>query len=92
MVAAQLPEITPLKPPQIFIAPGRDKGLQQTARARDVAVWSQTARVLPPLSDTDPPKGIGEVVMIPVAGAMPKCHASAPASGFVLGELMHSLV
>ncbi len=39
-------------------------------RASDVAVWSQTGMVLPPLSDTDPPKGIAEVVMIPVVGAI----------------------
>jgi CO/xanthine dehydrogenase Mo-binding subunit len=39
-------------------------------RATDVAVWNQTAEVLPPLSDTDPPKGIAEVVMIPVVGAI----------------------
>jgi CO/xanthine dehydrogenase Mo-binding subunit len=39
-------------------------------RARDVAVWTQTATVLPPLSETDPPKGIAEVVMIPVVGAI----------------------
>ncbi|WP_323121140.1 xanthine dehydrogenase family protein molybdopterin-binding subunit [Burkholderia alba] len=39
-------------------------------RATDVAVWSQTGEVLPPLSETDPPKGIAEVVMIPVVGAI----------------------
>jgi CO/xanthine dehydrogenase Mo-binding subunit len=39
-------------------------------RASDVAVWTQTGEVLPPLSDTDPPKGIAEVVMIPVVGAI----------------------
>jgi CO/xanthine dehydrogenase Mo-binding subunit len=39
-------------------------------RSRDVAVWSQSATVLPPLSETDPPKGIAEVVMIPVVGAI----------------------
>ncbi|MGO4813088.1 xanthine dehydrogenase family protein molybdopterin-binding subunit [Cupriavidus sp. 2MCAB6] len=39
-------------------------------RASDVAVWSQTGIVLPPVSDTDPPKGIAEVVMIPVVGAI----------------------
>lgn len=39
-------------------------------RARDVAVWTQTGTVLPPLSETDPPKGIAEVVMIPVVGAI----------------------
>ncbi|MFM9433011.1 CO/xanthine dehydrogenase Mo-binding subunit [Janthinobacterium sp. CG_23.3] len=39
-------------------------------RASDVAVWKQSADVLPPLTDTDPPKGIAEVVMIPVVGAI----------------------
>ncbi len=39
-------------------------------RAKDVAVWSQTGEVLPPLSETDPPKGIAEVTMIPVVGAI----------------------
>ncbi len=39
-------------------------------RASDVAVWTQTGHALPPLSETDPPKGIAEVVMIPVVGAI----------------------
>lgn len=39
-------------------------------RASDVAVWTQTGEVLPPLTETDPPKGIAEVVMIPVVGAI----------------------
>jgi CO/xanthine dehydrogenase Mo-binding subunit len=39
-------------------------------RAADVAVWKQTGEVLPPISDTDPPKGIAEVVMIPVVAAI----------------------
>jgi len=39
-------------------------------RASDVAVWAQTGEVLPPLSETDPPKGMAEVVMIPVVGAI----------------------
>jgi CO/xanthine dehydrogenase Mo-binding subunit len=39
-------------------------------RSRDVAVWSQTAEVLVPLSETDPPKGIAEVVMIAVVPAV----------------------
>lgn len=42
----------------------------QLPRASDVAVWAQTGEVLPPLSETDPPKGIAEVVMIPVVGAV----------------------
>ncbi|KZY41316.1 aldehyde oxidase [Roseovarius sp. HI0049] len=39
-------------------------------RAEDVAVWAQSATVLDPLSPTDPPKGIAEVVMIPVVAAI----------------------
>jgi len=42
----------------------------QLPRAKDVAVWTQTSEVLPPLTETDPPKGIAEVVMIPVVGAI----------------------
>jgi CO/xanthine dehydrogenase Mo-binding subunit len=39
-------------------------------RGSDVAVWTQTGDVLPPLSATDPPKGMAEVVMIPVVAAI----------------------
>ena len=39
-------------------------------RASEVALWSQTHEILPPLSDTDPPKGMAEVAMIPIAGAI----------------------
>jgi CO/xanthine dehydrogenase Mo-binding subunit len=46
-------------------------------RASDVAVWTQTGEVLPPLSETDPPKGIAEVVMIPVVGAIVNAIAHA---------------
>ncbi|MEC5409249.1 molybdopterin cofactor-binding domain-containing protein [Paraburkholderia sp. MPAMCS5] len=45
--------------------------------ASDVAVWTQTGEVLPPLTDTDPPKGIAEVVMIPVVGAIVNAIAHA---------------
>lgn len=38
-------------------------------RARDVAVWTQTADYLEPLTETSPPKGMAEVVMIPVVAA-----------------------
>ncbi|MGU9944853.1 molybdopterin cofactor-binding domain-containing protein [Bordetella avium] len=38
-------------------------------RAKNVAVWTQTADYLPPLSETSPPKGLAEVVMIPVVAA-----------------------
>ena len=39
-------------------------------RGSDVAVWTQTAEVLPPLSDSEPPKGMAEVVMIPIMAAI----------------------
>lgn len=39
-------------------------------RSTDVAVWKQTSEILPPLSPTDPPKGIAEVVMIPIVAAI----------------------
>jgi CO/xanthine dehydrogenase Mo-binding subunit len=42
----------------------------QLPRASDVATWTQTAEVLAPLSDSDPPKGIGEVTMIAVVPAI----------------------
>lgn len=38
--------------------------------AKEVALWKQTADILPPLSDTDPPKGMAEVVMIPIVAAI----------------------
>jgi CO/xanthine dehydrogenase Mo-binding subunit len=39
-------------------------------RGSDVAVWTQTADILPPLSDSEPPKGMAEVVMIPIIAAV----------------------
>jgi len=39
-------------------------------RASEVAVWQQSAEILPPVSRTEPPKGIAEVVMIPIVGAI----------------------
>jgi CO/xanthine dehydrogenase Mo-binding subunit len=39
-------------------------------RGGDVAVWTQTSEVLPPLSDTESPKGMAEVVMIPIIPAI----------------------
>ncbi|MVW70838.1 xanthine dehydrogenase family protein molybdopterin-binding subunit [Bordetella sp. 15P40C-2] len=39
-------------------------------RAKDVAVWTQTAEYLEPLTQTSPPKGLAEVVMIPVVAAI----------------------
>ena len=57
----------------------------QLPRGSDVAVWTQTSEVLPPLSDTDPPKGIGEVVMIPIVPAI--VNAIAHATGHRFREL-----
>ncbi len=54
-------------------------------RAHDVAVWTQTGEVLPPLSDTDPPKGMAEVVMIAVVPAI--VNAIAHATGHRFREL-----
>jgi CO/xanthine dehydrogenase Mo-binding subunit len=54
-------------------------------RAKDVAVWTQTADVLPPITPTDPPKGLAEVVMIPVVGAI--VNALAHATGHHFSEL-----
>jgi len=42
----------------------------QVPRASQVAVWQQTAEILPPMSRTEPPKGMAEVVMIPIVGAI----------------------
>ena len=53
-------------------------------RASEVAAWSQTAEILPPLSDTEPPKGIAEVVMIPVVPAI--ANAIAYATGLRFRE------
>ena len=39
-------------------------------RGTDVAVWSQTAEILPPLSENEPSKGMAEVVMIPIIAAI----------------------
>lgn len=46
-------------------------------RGKDVAVWTQTAEYLPPLSETSPPKGMAEVVMIPVVAATGSAIAHA---------------
>ncbi|WP_165680511.1 xanthine dehydrogenase family protein molybdopterin-binding subunit [Metapseudomonas otitidis] len=54
-------------------------------RAKDCAVWSQSAEILPPLSPSDPAKGIAEVVMIPVVGAI--VNAVAHATGKRLRDL-----
>lgn len=46
-------------------------------RASNVAVWKQTAEYLPPLSDTSPPKGMAEVVTIPIIPAIGNAIAHA---------------
>ncbi|MCL1635301.1 molybdopterin-dependent oxidoreductase [Luteimonas sp. SX5] len=54
-------------------------------RARDVAVWTQSSEVLPPVSETDPPKGMAEVVMIAVVPAI--VNGIAHATGLRFREL-----
>lgn len=54
----------------------------QLPLAKHVAVWSQTAEILPPLSPSDPAKGIAEVVMIPVVGAIVNAIAHATGKRF----------
>ena len=54
-------------------------------RALDVAVWRQTGEVLPPLSETDAPKGMAEVVMIAVVPAI--VNAITHATGHRFREL-----
>ena len=39
-------------------------------RASDLPLWNLEIEVLPPLGPTDVPKGIAEVVMIPIAPAL----------------------
>ncbi len=39
-------------------------------RASEVSVWKQTTEILKPMSETDPSKGIAEVVQIPVGPAI----------------------
>jgi len=46
-------------------------------RSKDVAVWTQTAEILAPLSETDAPKGIAEVVMIAIVPAIANAVAQA---------------
>ena len=46
-------------------------------RASDCAVWTQTSQTLPPLTETAPPKGVAEVVMIPIVAATGNAIAHA---------------
>ncbi|TPL32924.1 molybdopterin cofactor-binding domain-containing protein [Mesorhizobium sp. B2-4-6] len=50
--------------------------------AEDVAVWSQTVDILPALSETDPPRGMAEVVMIAVVPAIANAVAHATGKRF----------
>lgn len=51
-------------------------------RAKDVAVWNQTADYLAPLSESSPPKGLAEVVMIPVVAAISNAVTHATGKRF----------
>nr|WP_241618361.1 hypothetical protein [Rosenbergiella epipactidis] len=53
--------------------------------AKDVALWKQTSEILPPLSETDPAKGMAEVVMIPVVAGI--VNAIAAAIGYRFRDL-----
>jgi CO/xanthine dehydrogenase Mo-binding subunit len=57
----------------------------QVPRASDLPVWNLKVDVLPPLGPTDVPKGMGELVMIPVAPAI--LNAIADATGKRFHEL-----
>ncbi|MBB1381457.1 molybdopterin-dependent oxidoreductase, partial [Shewanella sp. SR41-2] len=50
--------------------------------ARHVGVWSQQHTILPQLSETDPSRGIAEVVMIPVVSALVEAVYQATAVRF----------
>ena len=50
--------------------------------ASDAVVWQQTAKVLPALSETDPPKGMAEVTMIPIIPALVNAIAHATGHRF----------
>ena len=51
-------------------------------RASDVAVWRQTGEIMPALSETDPPKGMAEVVMISVVAALVNAISEATGHRF----------
>jgi CO/xanthine dehydrogenase Mo-binding subunit len=54
-------------------------------RASEVALATQTHEVLPPISSSDPPKGMAEVVVIPIVAAL--ANAVAHATGRRVREL-----
>ena len=51
-------------------------------RSTDVAVWTQTAEYLTPLTETAPPKGLAEVTAIPVVAAIGNAIAHATGKRF----------
>ena len=51
-------------------------------RASDLPVWTLEVDVLPPLGPTDPPKGIAELVMIPVVPAILNAISDATGKRF----------
>ncbi len=51
-------------------------------RSADVAVWTQTAETLPPLTETAPSKGLAEVAMIPIVAATGNAIAAATGKRF----------
>ena len=53
------------------------------ARASDLPVWSYTTDILPPLTPTDAPKGIAELVMCPVPAAILNAISDATGKRFV---------
>ena len=54
----------------------------QVPRASDLPVWNLEIDLLPPLGPTDVPKGIAELVMIPVAPAILNAIADATGKRF----------
>jgi CO/xanthine dehydrogenase Mo-binding subunit len=51
-------------------------------RGSEVAVWQQTAEVVPPLSESEPPKGMAEVAGIPIMAAIVNAIAHATGHRF----------
>lgn len=45
--------------------------------ASEVAVWKQTREILPPITETDPPKGMAEVAMITIVASITNAIADA---------------
>jgi CO/xanthine dehydrogenase Mo-binding subunit len=54
----------------------------QVPMAKDVGVWKSESTILPPLSPTDPSKGIAEVVMIPIVPALVEAVFQATGTRF----------